>query len=351
MLTLLGRCPDNGSRKIASTIRNFYIVQGYGAIQEDLTGTKLNLYAPSAWVEEHRPRLPATRLRYNSAHGEITDSGGVLDYLIVGSGPAGSVLAHELRRGGKRVVLVEKGSFVIPGSMETRLVEDLIDTRTTVDGGIRVRNGLALGGGSQVNVDLCFAPTLPSITAKIDQWRSDGRIQKRDFTKDQLGVAYEWVKSAIGTRVLSETEINSNNRVLWDGAKQAGFRPSLYDLNTYPPGQSPYPVTDKRSSESQLVIDALQDSSNPLRIIPDADVRQVLFDGKRQATGVEIRLRAPFQNGGVITDINGFHIAAGTTVKIHARNIILSAGALGSPAILLRSKVPNDQIGRGVVLQ
>lgn len=37
-------------------------------------------------------------------------------------------------------------------------------------------------------------------------------------------------------------------------------------------------------------------------------------------------------------------------LTIRARRVILSAGALGSPAILLRSKVPNDQIGRGAVL-
>jgi choline dehydrogenase-like flavoprotein len=52
----------------------------------------------------------------------------------------------------------------------------------------------------------------------------------------------------------------------------------------------------------------------------------------------------------VIPDPNGFRLAAGTTATIHARNVILSAGALGSPPILLRSGVSNDNIGRGVVL-
>jgi choline dehydrogenase-like flavoprotein len=230
------------------------------------------------------------------------------------------------------------------------LIDDLIDTRTTADGAIRVRNGLAVGGGSQVNVDLCFAPTLPSILAKIDGWRREGRIGKADFTKKQLGSAYEWVKSAVGTRVLSEAEINVNNRALWDGAKLAGLHPSLYDLNTYPPGNSPYPVTDKRSSESQLVLEALQDPENPLGMIPDADVRRVLFDDSHRATGVEIRIHAPITALGVIPDPNGFHLTKGTVATIHARNVILSAGALGSPSILLRSGLRNDGIGRGVVL-
>jgi hypothetical protein len=349
-IKLMQNCTENEPRRLAATVRNFYVVKAYGAIQEPLTGVKLNLYASSDWVQQHRPQLPPTKLRVDPTSNEITRADGAIDYLIVGSGPAGSVLAHELRRGGKRVVLVEKGSFIVPGSMETRLIDNLIDTRSTVDGAIRIRNGIAVGGGSQVNVDLCFAPTLPSIQAKIESWRHEERIGPTDFTKAQLASAYEWVKSAIGTRILSESEINPNNHALWDGAKLAGLHPSLYDLNTYPPGASPYPVTDKRSSESQLVLEALTDTANPLSMLADADVRRVLFDENHAATGVEIRMRAPISDPGVIKDANGLHLAEGAMVTIHARHVILSAGALGSPSILLRSKVQNDQIGRGIVL-
>jgi choline dehydrogenase-like flavoprotein len=349
ILKALEGCPNNDARRLAFNVRSFYVVKGYGAIQEQLTGVKVDLYAPDDWIRRNTPTLPPSRLRYDEARREVTRTDGPIDYLVVGSGPAGSVLAHELRRGGKRVVLVEKGSLIVPGSMETRLIDDLIDTRTTDDGAIRVRNGMAAGGGSQVNVDLCFAPTLPSVLARIDGWRKAGRLGDGDFTKDELARNYEWVKAAVGTRVLSEGEINLNNHALWDGAKRAGLHPSLYDLNTYAPGTSPYPVTDKRSSESQLLIAALQNSSDPLSMLPDAEVRRVLFDGDR-AVGVEVRMRAPASIPGVLGDINALHFASGATFTLHAANIILSAGALGSPAILLRSGVSNDSIGRGVVL-
>ncbi len=349
-IALLDGCEDNEPRRLSATVRNFYVVKAYGAIQEPLTGVKIDLYSSADWIERHRPHLPATRLQWDADRKEIASTGRPIDYLIVGSGPAGSVLAHELRRAGKRVVLIEKGSFIVPGSMESRLIDDLIDTRMTEDGAIRVRNGLAVGGGSQVNVDLCFAPTLPGIKAKIEGWRREGRIGKTDFTQAQLATAYEWVKHAIGTRVLSESEINTNNRALWDGAKLAGLHPSLYNLNTYAPGTSPSPVTDKRSAEGQLVIEALEDSANPLGMIVDADVRRVLFDEKHAATGVELRIRAPITGPGVIADPNGFQLPAATVATVHARTVILSAGAMGSPSILLRSGVANDQVGRGVVL-
>jgi choline dehydrogenase-like flavoprotein len=350
VLVLLQNCSDSAPRRLAATVRNFYIVKGYGAVQGDLTGVKLDLFAPPEYIKSHTPHLPPTRLAYDSVKNELVEKDGQpIDVLIVGSGPAGSVLAHELRRNAKRVVLLERGSFVVPGSMETRLIDDLIDTRTSLDGAIRIRNGMAVGGGSQVNVDLCFAPTSDAIRLKIEGWRKAGQIAPDEFTQAELGHEYEWVKHMIGTRTLSEREINLNNRVLWDGAKLYGLHPKLYDLNTYPPGHSPSPVTDKRSAESQLLIAALEDRSNPLGMLPDADVRRVLFDGER-AAGVEVQMRSTIPEAGAITDPNGLKLPVGQKFTVHAKTVILSAGALGSPAILLRSGLKNDQIGRGIVL-
>lgn len=352
-LYLLQSCGINAPRHLAATVRNFYIVKGYGGIQEQVTGVKINLFAPTAYIEKHRPKLPPTLLRYDRDKHELSLKSGQIDILIVGSGPAGSVLAHELRRGGKRVVLLERGSFVVPGSMETRLIDDMIDTRASLDGTIRIRNGMAVGGGSQVNVDLCFAPTSDAIRSKIEGWRKAGRIAPDQFTQTELARAYDWVKQTIGTRTLSETEINANNRALWEGAKRDGLHPKLYALNTYAPGQSPSPVTDKRSAETELLLKALQESTNPLSMVPDADVRRVLFDekdGQERAVGVEVRARAPIPEDGAIADSNGLGIPAGELYTVHAKTVILSAGALGSPTILLRSGLKNDAIGRGVVL-
>ena len=354
VLFLLQSCADNPPRRLAATVRNFYIVKGYGAVQGQLTGVKLSLFAPPEYVKANLPKLPPTRLAYDSSKKELVEKDGhAIDVLIVGSGPAGSILAHELRRAGQRVLLLERGSFVVAGSMETRLIDDLIDTRTSMDGAIRIRNGMAVGGGSQVNVDLCFAPTTDAIRSKIEGWRKDGRIAPDQFTQAELAREYEWVKKVIGTRTLTEKEINPNNRVLWDGARLSGLHPKLYSLNTYAPGKSPSPVTDKRSAESQLLLAALEDQANPLGMMPDADVRRVIFDDqgdRHRAVGVEVRMRPAIPEAGTIADPNGLKIPPGETFTVRAKTVILSAGALGSPTVLLRSGVTNDQIGRGMIL-
>ena len=52
---------------------------------------------------------------------EIRHEDGDIDYLIIGSGPAGSVIAHELTRNlaNSRVVLVDAGSLIKPNSVNT----------------------------------------------------------------------------------------------------------------------------------------------------------------------------------------------------------------------------------------
>jgi hypothetical protein len=96
VLFLLQRCPDNPTRRLAVTVRNFYIVKGYGAVQGSLTGVTLNLYAPPEYLKAQMPHLAPSRLAYDPAKKELREKDGhAIDILIVGSGPAGSELAHE----------------------------------------------------------------------------------------------------------------------------------------------------------------------------------------------------------------------------------------------------------------
>ena len=100
VLWLLASCDQNEPRRVAMSVRDFYLARTYGVLQEPLSGVHLNLSAPHNWIEEHQPQLPPTRLRVDRERREIISIDSPIDYLVVGSGPAGSVLAHELRRGG-----------------------------------------------------------------------------------------------------------------------------------------------------------------------------------------------------------------------------------------------------------
>jgi hypothetical protein len=312
----------------------------------------------------HAPKLPSSRLSYDPESKRIEHQDGPIDCLVIGSGPGGATVAHQLWEAGKRVVLIEKGPWVIWGSMDTRSYSTLMfqqNNAATSDNGILLRSGEALGGGTTVNIDLAFSPLEATIQARVGEWKEKGLIDGRFYTQEHLSAAYQWVREKIQTRQLSQTELNPDNQVLWDGAEAFGVDPKLYHLNRYPVGHSPSPVDDKRDAAKQLLLPAALDADNPLSIIPDATIGEILFEtgpGKQdiRATGVTLTMNQPWTTfGNTIVDPCKLKIPLDATVTIHAENVILAAGTIGTTRILLNTAknnqaVNNPQIGKGLIL-
>jgi len=312
----------------------------------------------------HAPTLPTSRLCYDSASNTIRHRDGPIDCLVIGSGPGGATVAHQLQEAGKRVVLVEKGPWVIWGSMNTMSYSTLMfksNTAATSDNGIIIRSGEAMGGGSTVNIDLAFSPLEATIQARVHEWKVKGLIDARFYSQEKLSAAYEWVRDKIQTRRLSETELNQDNEVLWRGAEAFGIDPKLYHLNRYRVGYSPSPVTDKRDAAEQLIRPAAMDEKNPLSVIPDASVEEVLFELESgssdvRATGVILKMNVPWTDySNTIVDPSDLKLSPGATPVIHAETVVLAAGTIGTTRILLNTAktnpaIANPRIGKGLIL-
>lgn len=354
-LRALHQSSDNERRRLAQQLRITYLAAIYGSpLGPALAGVRVPpVEHPDldAYVRANTPAFPFGRVVYDPKRDLLRPAEGRFDYIVVGSGPAGSALAWQLRAKGKSVLLLEAGPFILPGALDTRVVPDLLvdgGRRTSVDGGVFFRSGRAVGGGSTVNVDLAFAPTLPLIARRIEEWRAEGRIGKGDFAPADVARAYAWVTKKLGTRPVPETEINENNRILWDGAKALGLQPKRYDLNTHAPGAAPSPVSDKRSAVDALLLEAMLDRRNPLALVPDVRVQRVLI-GDRGATGVEFTSVPGRLLPGALHDPLRLAMPTYKTVRAEAGRVVLCAGALGSPALLLRSGLTNPRIGAGIV--
>ncbi len=354
--------------QVAMQLREIYLS---GIWDLPLAVPLTEIQSPIIFMEEtaiyaklHAPVIPPSRLRYDAAQKKIVHQDGPIDCLVIGSGPGGATVAHELWRAGKRVVLIEKGPFVIWGSMDTRSYPQLMfqqNNAATSNNGIVIRSGETMGGGTTVNIDLAFSPLEATVQARIDEWRKLGLIDSEYYTPERISTAYQWVREVIQTRELSQTELNRDNLVLWDGAKKFGVDPSLYHLNRFKENESPSPVDDKRDAARQLVIPAITDPANPLSVIPDATINEVLFEtvaGSQnvRATGVSLTMTAPWtDHHNTIVDPCGLGIPAGTVVTIDAENVVLSAGTIGTTRILLNTakNVPainNPRIGKGLIL-
>jgi hypothetical protein len=315
------------------------------------------------YAKRHAPQIES-RLRYDPASRTIRHVDGPIEYLIVGSGPAGATVAHTLQQGGKRVVLIEQGPFVVWGSMNTMSYPTLMykrDQATTVDNGILVRSGQALGGGTTVNIDLAFSPLEGTIQARINDWRRRGLIEAELYTPQRLAAAYTWVREAIGTRDVTQSELDRDNLALWDGAEAFGVDPSLYHLNRFATGLSPSPVSEKRDAARQLLLDIVQDPQNPLSIIPDATVDAIRFvptpDGTNvRAIGVSLTTVIPWtEYGNTVVDPCKLQIPPGASVSIDAENVVLAGGTIGTTRVLLNSAkqtplVANPRIGKGLIM-
>ncbi|MEZ4496902.1 MAG: GMC family oxidoreductase N-terminal domain-containing protein [Thermomicrobiales bacterium] len=314
---------------------------------------------PDLYAGLNAPEIAPSRLVYDAATQSITHADGPIDYLVVGSGPGGATVANQLHAAGKRVVLIEKGPFVVWGSMDTRSYARLMyqdDLASTTDNAIIVRSGETLGGGSTVNIDLAFSPLESTVQARINTWIEDG-LMSPAYSTEPLAAAYDWVRTAIGTRTLSESELNNDNRALWEGAAAFGVDPSLYHLNRFPVGDSPSPVDDKLDAGRQLIYPAIADTENPLGLITDAIVDEVLFDDTGlRATGLRLHMTTPWtEYGNTVVDPSNLGIEPDVPVTIEANEIVLSAGTIGTTRILLNTAkanpaVDNPAIGRGLIL-
>lgn len=277
-----------------------------------------------------RPSLPQSRLDE-------------LDCIIVGSGPAGSVLGHQLTEAGWRVAILDQGPLVLPGTVDTRQLSALKEhggARPTADGSVLVRTAQAVGGGSAVNIDLALSPTLPFIRERLERWHQAGLYP---FDSAQVARADRWVQAQIGTRQVPADEMNTNNEVLWRGATALGLQPRLFALNTFAPGTSTWPTTDKRSNVEALLLPAMQKG---MAVLPDMQVKRIVFEGSR-AVGVEAVVREPWDKQVAWADPWGLGLKPGSSMTLRARRIVLCAGAQGSAALLLEAGLP---AGRGVVL-
>jgi choline dehydrogenase-like flavoprotein len=271
-------------------------------------------------------------------HRGAHDDPAMFDIVIVGGGSAGGVLASRLSEDPARsVLLLEAGTAYgvdgypddlrdaahVPGDPEH-------DWGFTARGGPRspeilAPRGKTLGGSSAVNATVAMRAR-PS---DIRDWQRHGL---GDWTIEDVYATYRELESTpdgdddhhgrtgpLPVRHQRYDDLTSSQRGFVDAAAAEGFA-RVDDFNgAAPEGVGGYPVDviDGVRQNTGLVYltDEVRNRPN-LKISGNVLVDRVLFDGRR-AVGV----------------------VSASGARIPAGEVILSAGAYGSPAILLRSGI------------
>lgn len=260
------------------------------------------------------------------------------DAVIVGSGAGGGVVAAELTAAGKSVIVLEKGGYYNEADFTGREAEmmpkvylkrGLLATR---DLSMAILAGSCLGGGTIVNWSTSFriADTV------AQEWEREYGLT--GIAGSEFAAHYDAVATRVGVNS-DDSAPNANNAVIERGCEKLGYHWGVIPRNASQCeqrcGACGYGCAYSRKQSTLLTF--LQDAADGgARFVVNCSVDRVTMENGA-ATGVQATVTDPATG-------------AQHPVTVRAKTVVIAAGSIHSPAILLRSGISNSHLGRNLHL-
>ncbi|KAL4361448.1 hypothetical protein GQ457_04G011090 [Hibiscus cannabinus] len=260
-------------------------------------------------------------------------AGKSFDYIVVGGGTAGCPLAATLsekfsvllvERGGSpygNPWVLEKGFYGF-SLIQTDEFSSVAQDFTSTDG-VRNCRGRVLGGSSAIN-------------GGFYSRASEDFIDKAGWDKESVKEAYTWVES----KIVSIPELTPWQTVVEFGLLEAGFLPyngySLEHIEGTKIGGSIFDAWGIRHTSADLL-----KAANPgnIVVILNATVNNIIFESNGNASQTSVKGIRFIKSDGSTDQTYEAYLNQPKNCTSNGGDVILSAGALGSPQILLLSGI------------
>ena len=267
-----------------------------------------------------------------------------VDVCVIGSGAGGAIIAEKLASQGRSVVLLEKGGYYDSEDMNQREVDMMPllwkngGANFTDNLRIVIAQGQCLGGSTVINDAVCFKT--PQIVR--EQWRKMGV----NLSDQQWDAAIDEVWKAINVTAVINEELNQNNLMLKKACELKGYKSRPNDRNCKECMRCGFchlgcHYQTKQDMLVTYIHNALQKVNSNIRIYCNCSAEKITFSTENvassQVDGVE----------GNFLDSSG---AVKFKLRVNAKVIIISAGAVASSQILLKNRIAEDKAGRGLSL-
>src|SRR5918996_1967176 len=277
--------------------------------------------------------------KYEIIRQDIIENDNV-DVCIIGSGAGGAVLAKELVEAGKKVVLIERGGYHEGKDMNQRDADmfpllwknagfNFADSLR-----IAIAQGCCLGGSTIINDAVCF-----DMPKKVrDEWKKMGV----NFTESEWDYHTDRVNTTLHVTEVDDNELNRNNLMLKFGSERLGLRDHRKNYrNCVNCMQCGFCHIGCHYETKQNVLvtyihEALKKPDSDMRVYCNCYIEKIIHrDGIVE--GVE----------GNFLNIDGNNTYR---IRVNAKIVILSAGAIASSKLLLQNGIAQNTAGGGLCL-
>ena len=252
------------------------------------------------------------------------------DVAIVGTGAGGGTAAEILTQAGLKVVLIEEGPLRTSSDFRMREAEAYPDLyqeaggRRTVDKAIGILQGRCVGGSTTVNWTSSFRT--PSVT--LEHWARFHGVE--GLSTAALAPYFARMEKRLSIAPW-EVAPNENNAVLARGAEKIGIPAAAIRRNVLGCWNLGYcgmgcPTNAKQSMLVTTLPAALERGAT---LVTRARAHAFTVEGDRIAALTCVAM-----------DARGVHPTA-RRITVRARAFVAAGGAIGSPALLMRSGVPD----------